>query len=252
MHQARCLVVTMFALVLHAALSNQAIGDELYVQNPNGTDGERSSVYSSTRLADSFSFDVPTEIDAVRWYGGYFYGSGGSEFDITIYEDGGGRPSTYTGTVWSLGSVSEFWTGASFSYSLWDIDEYEYYATLSPPFVAQPCETYWLEVEEQGWSDWLWESGSGGDGTSRFDEYASGSWSTVLPFDLSFILYGQFGCLGDLDDDGVVGLSDLAELLGHYGTSSGATYPDGDLDCDGDVDLSDLATLLGHYGDTCN
>jgi len=58
-------------------------------------------------------------------------------------------------------------------------------------------------------------------------------------------------CFGDLDGDGDVDLSDLAELLGHYGTASGATYEMGDLDGDGDVDLSDLAALLGVYGTTC-
>ena len=58
-------------------------------------------------------------------------------------------------------------------------------------------------------------------------------------------------CFGDLDGDDEVGLSDLAGLLGHYGTTSGATYYDGDLDGDGDVDLADLAELLGHYGETC-
>ena len=56
---------------------------------------------------------------------------------------------------------------------------------------------------------------------------------------------------GDVDLDGDVDLADLAQLLGHYGETSGMTYEDGDLDGDGDVDLSDLAELLGHYGDTC-
>jgi len=54
--------------------------------------------------------------------------------------------------------------------------------------------------------------------------------------------------MGDLNGDGAVDLSDLAALLGVYGTTSGATYEDGDLDGDGDVDLSDLAALLGNYG----
>ncbi|MFQ5805235.1 MAG: hypothetical protein ACE5I3_02155 [Phycisphaerae bacterium] len=56
---------------------------------------------------------------------------------------------------------------------------------------------------------------------------------------------------GDLDYDGDVDLSDLAQLLGHYGTSSGAAWEDGDIDGDGDVDLSDLAALLAEYGETC-
>ncbi len=58
-------------------------------------------------------------------------------------------------------------------------------------------------------------------------------------------------CFGDLDGDGVIGLSDLAQLLSNYGTTSGAVYEDGDLDADGDVDLADLAALLAVYGTTC-
>jgi len=59
-------------------------------------------------------------------------------------------------------------------------------------------------------------------------------------------------CIGDINHDGVVNLSDLAQLLAHYGESSGMTYEDGDLDDDGDVDLSDLAELLAHYGEVCS
>ncbi len=54
---------------------------------------------------------------------------------------------------------------------------------------------------------------------------------------------------GDLDGDGDVDLTDLAQLLANYGVTEGATYEDGDLDGDGDVDLSDLAELLAHYGE---
>jgi hypothetical protein len=48
-----------------------------------------------------------------------------------------------------------------------------------------------------------------------------------------------------------VGLYDLAELLGHYGSTTGLLYEDGDLDLDADVDLEDLAALLGVYGTAC-
>ena len=58
-------------------------------------------------------------------------------------------------------------------------------------------------------------------------------------------------CPGDLDHDLDVDLSDLAQLLSNYGTTSGAVYEDGDLDEDGDVDLSDLAALLAVYGTIC-
>jgi predicted outer membrane repeat protein len=59
-------------------------------------------------------------------------------------------------------------------------------------------------------------------------------------------------CFGDLDGDGDVDLTDLAQLLAHYGMTEGATYEDGDLDGDDDVDLSDLAALLAVYGTSCS
>ena len=58
-------------------------------------------------------------------------------------------------------------------------------------------------------------------------------------------------CVGDLDQNGEVGLEDLAQLLASYNVTSGASYENGDLDCDGDVDLSDLAALLASYRATC-
>ena len=59
-------------------------------------------------------------------------------------------------------------------------------------------------------------------------------------------------CLYDLNYDGTVGLSDLAQLLSNYGMTGGAMFVDGDLDGDGDIDLSDLAALLSVYGGSCN
>lgn len=56
---------------------------------------------------------------------------------------------------------------------------------------------------------------------------------------------------GDLEPDGDVDLTDLATLLGHFGTLSGGTAADGDMDGDGDVDLGDLTVLLSHFGTAC-
>ena len=64
-------------------------------------------------------------------------------------------------------------------------------------------------------------------------------WGMIIP-----------SCPGDLDGDGLVNLSDLAQLLAHYGMT-GVSYNDGDIDNDGDVDLSDLSALLSVYGTTC-
>ena len=57
-------------------------------------------------------------------------------------------------------------------------------------------------------------------------------------------------CVGDLDGDQQVGLTDLSILLANFGIT-GATPDMGDLDGDGDVDLADLSTLLGAFGQSC-
>ena len=67
--------------------------------------------------------------------------------------------------------------------------------------------------------------------------------------------YGHY-CSCDANGDCIINLSDLAELLGHYG----APWPH--VDCypydpggnhgDGTIDLGDLAELLSEYGDNCN
>lgn len=68
-------------------------------------------------------------------------------------------------------------------------------------------------------------------------------------------------CEADIDGsfDCIVGLGDLAQLLGNYGCTAGCGLLDGDVDPydpwfpgDGDVDLADLAELLSQYGDDCN
>jgi hypothetical protein len=75
------------------------------------------------------------------------------------------------------------------------------------------------------------------DGTSRDDD------GNGVP--------DECDCPGDLDGDWTIDLADLAQLLAHYDTASGASYVDGDIDFDGDVDLADLAALLAVYDTTC-
>jgi hypothetical protein len=55
---------------------------------------------------------------------------------------------------------------------------------------------------------------------------------------------------GDINNDGVVDLSDLAVLLSNFG-ATGATFDDGDFNGDGVVDLADLALLLAAFGTNC-
>ncbi|MCC6360949.1 MAG: hypothetical protein IT450_19590 [Phycisphaerales bacterium] len=57
-------------------------------------------------------------------------------------------------------------------------------------------------------------------------------------------------CPGDVDDDWDTDITDLATLLGNFGSTS-ASREDGDLDDDADVDISDLSLLLGSFGVPC-
>lgn len=59
-------------------------------------------------------------------------------------------------------------------------------------------------------------------------------------------------CVGDVDGDHAVNLSDLATLLVSFGQPNGATWLDGDLTGDHAVGLDDLALLLSRFGLSCN
>ncbi len=60
----------------------------------------------------------------------------------------------------------------------------------------------------------------------------------------AILRYGNL--LADFDCDGVVGLQDLAILLGAIGVSNA-----GDVDGDGVTQLADLAILLSRFGEGC-
>jgi hypothetical protein len=112
-----------------------------------------------------------------------------------------------------------------------------------------------LWSDQFGASDWEWPNSAAADGAGGF--YVAGTTGSSLggpnagQIDAWFARYGTL-CLGDVDADRDVDLSDLTILLLHFGTPSGAAYADGDLDADGDVDISDLTLLLASYGTTCS
>ncbi|MCA9243469.1 MAG: hypothetical protein KDA32_05915 [Phycisphaerales bacterium] len=60
-------------------------------------------------------------------------------------------------------------------------------------------------------------------------------------------------CAEDIDNDGVIGLSDLAALLAVFGTHPGdANFdPAIDFDSDNEIGIGDLAFLLAAYGLPC-
>ena len=92
------------------------------------------------------------------------------------------------------------------------------------------------------------------DGELDDDDLAALDW--VVSKDCCMSICAYRTCYADLNEDGQVDLPDLAQLLGNYGTTSGATRDDGDVyplyGGDGAVGLADLAELNGHYGHLCN
>ena len=90
-----------------------------------------------------------------------------------------------------------------------------------------------------------------------FQEVAWDRGEPLLVFEAEEFIGDNFGIWAswfrnlpaDINGDDVVNISDLADLLAHYGLTG--EYPH-DFDCDGDVDLADLSELLGEYGRTCN
>lgn len=75
--------------------------------------------------------------------------------------------------------------------------------------------------------------------------------AAVDDFAVTSISCDSVTCPGDLDGDLDIDLEDLAVLLAHFGTTSGADPSDGDVDGDGDVDLADLAVVLAAFGTVC-
>lgn len=136
------------------------------------------------------------------------------------------------------------------------------------------------DIDGDGDLDWIL-SGFGGrlwrllrnDGTGTFEFYldidapSNPSCAAVGDLDndgdLDVILFDELADVvvllrnnatrpaGDVTLDGQVDLNDLAVLLSHFGTASGATLDDGDVDGNGQVDLNDLTALLATFGAAC-
>lgn len=63
----------------------------------------------------------------------------------------------------------------------------------------------------------------------------------------------QCYCAGDLNDTNNVDISDLALMLGCFGSpcTAGVACCNADLDCDNIVGLPDLTIVLSHFGFNC-
>ena len=93
-------------------------------------------------------------------------------------------------------------------------------------------------------------SGTPADGQS----HSAGAFFTDLPSctapqDATWVAPNPCACPNDLDDDGIVGVSDTLDLLANFGCAGSTCV--GDLDGDGIVGVADILTLLSAFGSSC-
>lgn len=96
-----------------------------------------------------------------------------------------------------------------------------------------------------------WDESSAGTWTVHVSDRRAGTIATWNDFRLVF--HGTPLCPGDLDENGLVELSDLMVLLPVYGACEGdaAFVPEADLDNSGCIDLADLSEFLEVFGQAC-
>lgn len=96
-----------------------------------------------------------------------------------------------------------------------------------------------------------WDETSRGEWAIEIQDRAAPDAALWVDYDLR--IYGTPACPGDLDDDDLVGISDLALLLSAFGgcEADGRFEPAADFDNNKCVDLADLERILAAFGSGC-
>lgn len=118
-----------------------------------------------------------------------------------------------------------------------------------PPGAVRAEVRLFYQTTSREYIEFLRDNTSNSSGQIAYDQWVVTGKSAPAEMDSGSI---DLACGGDLDGDNAVGIGDLAMLLSHFGTPSGADPGDGDFDVDGDVDLSDLSVLLSIFGSVCS
>jgi len=113
--------------------------------------------------------------------------------------------------------------------------------------VIDPASDWWIWAEappaDQTIAKWLWDDQQWlVQGPEDFED-------PTAPFNVAFKLIGEVdaGPVGDIDDDGTVGVSDLLLLLGEWGDCDDPNNCPGDLDNNNTIDVNDLLILLANW-----
>jgi hypothetical protein len=144
------------------------------------------------RVADDFSFALPTQVDGITFFGSYFPGDLPTDdaFQLQFYEDdGSGVPGASTSSI-TL-STSRVDTGIQGTDGFF-LQIFEYSATFSP-VTFQADTKYWLTVVNDtsaGADDFvLILALDGGRSVYRVED--AGSWIELTTQSLAFSLTGQ-------------------------------------------------------------
>ncbi len=143
------------------------------------------TVYGPIPHAESFRYPIATQLEGVRWYGGYSGFTGdpctadgqADQFVVNIYDDDSGLPGDLLASYDDTTYIDRNPTGKlrAPSILLNPVAEYRYMLLFDAPFVAQADTTYWVEIRNehtQGSGEpcfWFWSLATGGDDSSLAD-----------------------------------------------------------------------------------
>ncbi|MFN0137141.1 MAG: DNRLRE domain-containing protein [Phycisphaerae bacterium] len=165
-----------------------------------------------------------------------------------------------TGAESAPGDAS--WNYAVFPTDLWATEGGDFVATASASDTIEGRNEYsvygptvGLAADVQAWVDgsaanhgWML-LGNEGSPSSAYRFYSRENASAIQRPTLMIDFTPPAPCVGDLNNDGSIGLTDLSILLANFGATGGAAQ--GDINNDGQITLSDLAALLAVFGNDC-
>ena len=226
--------------------------------------------YANRRIADNFTLTEEGPLAVIRFWGG-------DETDLPALpndnivafnfriSDATGPDNGPGATLWEVARTMAFdvtLVPTGVTVGTLNAPEFAYRIEIVPPLILPPGD-YFLSIGAYHYDNlidadtetWQWSVASGpGDGViaeDRFDLQGMLIRNDIVGTDMAFSLEQlapDAVCLGDVDDDYDVDLTDLTGVLLFFGTAS----VDGDVTGDGFVDLADLQTVLLQFGEVCD
>lgn len=197
-------------------------------------DGRGPAVYVGGQFSRVGAANL-TAHNIARWDGANWEALGdgvnGTIKSLAVFDDGYG-PKLYVG-----GSFSQAGLASANKIAAWDGQQW---TSVAGGVTGTSAVVDALEAHDPD-----------GAGPKRASLFVGGKFSMAGSTSAGNIARLVAACPADLNNDEVVDIADLAQLLAHFGTGSGATPNEGDLDLDGDVDISDLSATLAAFGGGC-